>query len=654
MRYDLQSAKKKTLARFLVIAAVAAFTAVVPSGVTRAAETDGQDEAALIKTLRSDVSAHEKEKACRRLKRIGTPECVPAVGALLDDAKLSHMARWALESMPYAEADKALRDGLEETEGRLKVGVINSIGVRKDAKAVDQLIPLLEDPDAEVAGAAARALGDIATEPAVEALADFRAEADGDLEVAAADGSLRAAQELTARGQNDVAAAICRDLRDEKWPGHIRVAAWVGLVKALPADEAAARLTEALSGDDAMLRGQAARLLGRDVGTDIVEEVVAGMDELPPAGQVRVLEALAVRTDIAGRSTALDALESDSTAVRLAALDLLVGTGTPEDVSDVAAMLDSDDEQVAKAARTTLTDMEADGVNGALVDALDEVPASARTALVGVLVDRRAEEGVPRMVDMLDSSDADVRMAALQGLGVLGGADEDEAVVDALTSAGNDDERAAAEKALLAICRREGMAAFSAVTDGMEGAGDAAKASLLHALGAIGSGRALSAVKETIADEEGAVRDEAVRVLASWQDVSAASALLQIAESSPQANYRILALRGYVRLAGKASVQQRTEMLRKAEELAERTQEKKLIISAWGDTVAPASLDALVEWMDNASVKTEAAAAAVNVAEKLAPKNKPAIRRAMQAVLDKVENKTFRTRAQKVLKSISK
>ena len=55
-------------------------------------------------------------------------------------------------------------------QGAALVGVIGSIGVRRDPQAVPALVKRLGDSDPEVAQAAARALGKIGTLDAVEAL----------------------------------------------------------------------------------------------------------------------------------------------------------------------------------------------------------------------------------------------------------------------------------------------------------------------------------------------------------------------------------------------------------------------------------------------------------------------------------------------------
>ena len=56
------------------------------------------------------------------------------------------MARYGLEPIPDPAVDAALRDALGKVKGRLLVGVIGSIGVRRDPKAVPALAKRLGDP----------------------------------------------------------------------------------------------------------------------------------------------------------------------------------------------------------------------------------------------------------------------------------------------------------------------------------------------------------------------------------------------------------------------------------------------------------------------------------------------------------------------------
>ena len=101
------------------------------------------DELLLIALLQSGATLQQKDAACARLKRIGTEQCIPALSALLADEQLSHSARYALESMPSPQAGAALVHALETTSGLTRVGIINSIAVRREAQAVAALAKLL-------------------------------------------------------------------------------------------------------------------------------------------------------------------------------------------------------------------------------------------------------------------------------------------------------------------------------------------------------------------------------------------------------------------------------------------------------------------------------------------------------------------------------
>mgnify|MGYP001583437061 FL=1 len=104
------------------------------------------------------ASAYAKAKACQRLAVVGDKTAVPALAALLTDPQLSHYARFGLEPIPDPAVEEALRAALGKVQGKLLVGVINSIGYRKDTKALPALAKLLQDADPEVAQAANAAL----------------------------------------------------------------------------------------------------------------------------------------------------------------------------------------------------------------------------------------------------------------------------------------------------------------------------------------------------------------------------------------------------------------------------------------------------------------------------------------------------------------
>ena len=119
--------------------------------------------AARLAMILEDPRASEfaKAKACQRLALVGNKNAVPALASLLGDAKLAHYARFGLEAIPDPAVDAALRQALGKLEGNLLIGVINSIGRRKDPKALEALAKIVHGDDGDTAKAARAALGRI-------------------------------------------------------------------------------------------------------------------------------------------------------------------------------------------------------------------------------------------------------------------------------------------------------------------------------------------------------------------------------------------------------------------------------------------------------------------------------------------------------------
>ncbi|MCW5965706.1 MAG: HEAT repeat domain-containing protein [Bryobacterales bacterium] len=123
---------------------------------------------AMLKDPKSTV--FQKAIACKKLSIVGGKDAIAPMAALLSDPKLSCYARFGMEPNPDPSVDDAFRAALPKLTGKLQIGVINSIGFRRDAKAVDALAKLIDNSDPEIGRAAAASLGMIGGEQATRAL----------------------------------------------------------------------------------------------------------------------------------------------------------------------------------------------------------------------------------------------------------------------------------------------------------------------------------------------------------------------------------------------------------------------------------------------------------------------------------------------------
>jgi hypothetical protein len=180
----------------------------------------------------------QKAIACKKLSIVGGKEAVAPMAALLSHPQLSCYARFGMEPNPDPSVDEAFRAALPKLTGRLKIGVITSIGVRKDARALDALTKLIDDPDAQIGGAAAASVGMIGGLRAAQALQAALLKTSAPVFPVVARACLLCAESLLA--SNRVRATeIYSLLSAETMPKPVRLAAIRFLNAAGPAPEGA-------------------------------------------------------------------------------------------------------------------------------------------------------------------------------------------------------------------------------------------------------------------------------------------------------------------------------------------------------------------------------------------------------------------------------
>ncbi|TWU35030.1 HEAT repeat domain-containing protein [Novipirellula artificiosorum] len=566
---------KCSLQRYLVLIVVLVVTAAMQSATESVAQ-----EAELIAVLRSDAGLQEKSAACRQLARIGTKEAVPALAELLADEELSHMARYALEPITDPSVNEALRDALGNTQGRPQLGVIGSLGVRRDTKAVEPLSEWLET--AETAQAAARAIGNIGTPTAAEALQKALPNTTEDNQMAICEGLLRCAEALAAEGEPESSQAIYDELRGRSdVPPAVRAAALRGAILAR-GSEGIPLLVEALHGDDYGLAAAAVRAAMESPGREVTDALVT---ELPKTSSERkglLILALADRGESRVLPAVLDVATSDEGPLRLLAFRALKRIG---DASCVPPLLDAaagDSDEVSQAAIESLESLQGKTVDGQIVGRISDAQGKMRQVLIGLAGQRRIAAAAPALWQAVEDPDANVRVAALVSLGnVMEPADLPK-LISRLATTRDTAEAAALDQAIRDVCLRaedqEAVAAKLAET--LATADPAVKGRILDTLNIVGGTNSLAAVASAARDGDELLRDEAFRVLGSWKSADAAPLLLELfhAESNPK--FKIRAVRAYIRIARQFDMpaETRAAMCRTALATATRDADKQLVL----------------------------------------------------------------------------
>lgn len=565
-------------------------TSLLALSITFWAAATFAQESAQLAVLRSEAPLSEKAAACRQLARVGTKQSVPVLALLLSDEKLSHMARYALEAIPDPSVDEALRDALGKLSGRLRVGVIGSLGVRRDGKAVEPLSKLLADADPDTAAAAARALGSIGTTEAAESLqaALSRILERNDAQKQrrqvefVCEGLLRAAEALSAAGKTSSAQAIYDRLRMlEGAPAHVRTAAWRGSIVGR-GDASASLLIEALRSSDKAITAAAMRAATELTGAKVTDALVAELAQAPAPRRGLLIEVLAQRGDPRVLPTVLQAAQSDDAQLRLIALRALKRVG---DASCVPALLDAaakGDKAVAQAAIEAIGALQDKSVDEQIAARLAQASDSAQLALLEIAARRRIVAAASSFWRAADAPDPAVRLTALAGLGAVIDTRDLPKLIARLSKAKDEQEATALEKALRDVCLRaaDREAAAKELAAAVPAVPGPLKARLLDTLNQLGGKTALAAVAAAARSEETELRDAAYRTLGQWKSDDAAPVLLELHRDANDDRLKVRAIRAYIRIARQFDMPaaQRAEMCRKAMELAQRDEDKRLVL----------------------------------------------------------------------------
>lgn len=611
------------------------------------------DEGKLLAVLKSADATHkEKVDAFRGLALIATEKSISPLASFLGDEKLSHMARYALEPIKDPAVDEAFRDALGKLKGMPLVGVIGSVGVRRDTKVVEALTKMLRDSDAVVARAAARALGNIGNSAAAKALQSELGNASGQTELHVCEGLFRCAETAVAEGRNQQAIEIYDRLRKLDNPHQVRGGAVRGAILAR-GNEGAALIREYLRSDSYIMFSAACQTALEMSGEEVTKALTSGLSGLPADNKILVIWTLGKRGDAAAiPALSVEANEGEK-SVRIAAIKAMPQIRHASAVPVLVNLLGDTDGEIAKAAQEALAAIpgqEADAAVMAMLNSSETAPRLMALELVGR---RRMNKSVPSLLKVAEGPDAEVRPAALKKVGELGKPAEFTALLDLLMQYETKQDLDAAEQALSAVSAKTSnpMSYTTKLTSQLAQATPAQKSALLRVLGVIGGRSALNAVREAAKDSNTQVSDAAIRVLCSWKTTDAAPDLLALAKNSPNQSRKTAALRGYINLIrdNKLSTEKKLAMCREAYGLTLRDEENKLLLGALSTVPAVEALSMAMRHLDNAATRDEAAFAAVAIGEQIAEQKPREVVEAMQKVLKATKNRNVNRRGRMVL-----
>ncbi len=489
---------------------------------------------------RAEPTFAARQAACQRLALILNatpgqplrPATARTLAGMLAEERDADLARQLLEQVPGPAAEKLMLEALPKAGGNLRLGLVDSLGRRRDAGAVPALGSLLAASELATVKAAAAALGRIGN-PAAEAA--LRGAGTVPLAIIGA-ARLEAAAHLPTAD----ALPVLRALEgDTQLPVHVRTGAFRLLLDREPA-LAPERIREALASASAPRRSAALEALAdrRDAAhLPAVAALLPSLDPLTAAGAVAALGRSGLGEAVPAVLAATGHADAEVRAEAVSALGALPGSRAVVDkLLELAPSL--------REARQSLTRLKGAEVAAILLAGAERGPEPRRLASLEQLALRRQTEGLALLRQSRADPSAAIRGAAAAALGEIAPPTDLALLTDWAAQAQDEGEQGRTLRAVVTLLQRHRSEQALAGTffSRLEQAPPEVARRLLPALVRLATPEAAAVAGRLAAAEDAALAKAAVETLGRWTDATNLPGLAAAAEKARTPEIRAAAV----------------------------------------------------------------------------------------------------------------
>lgn len=528
----------------------------------------------------------------------------------LKQERLCEPAAAALSQLAVPASGKAMTEALSGGNDKTKMCLINMLGQMNYRHAGPAIFDLVQKKNETLRQAAFSSLAAMGYEKAEALLHQCALQDDQQ----AANYMLYTKNTLN----KNKAIQICRSIFnnvEKQWPNNIRINALSILTEKLES-EALPDLCRAALEDNKEIRMAALRLAEPYHSGADVQKWTSLLPTAAPPAQVDILGLLGRQKAGSAGPAMKTMLKSPEAKVRMAAgraLTLTIGQeAIPFLLGQLAKTIDITEQQETK---QNLLILPNEPLIRERTQVYADMPAAAKKILLEIGISRQDSTIIPVLLAGLSADDAVLRMTGLEGLKTLASLDALPGALACLKSAEPSETRAA-QNCIIEIIKksRDSKTALHQLDEYFNSATLAQKKNILRIWRGLGGGMCLQKVQALTANAD--LRDEALRTLCDWPDISALEPLLQLAGSKMEQNYRILAIRGSLRIVRENTLAdlRQLQYLQRIMNVCERAEEKRMVLAQVGMIKSVSAVQYAAGLCNDPDIGYEAAVALVHAA----------------------------------------
>ncbi|GAB6120953.1 DUF1080 domain-containing protein [Dysgonomonas termitidis] len=313
--------------------------------------------------------------------------------------------------------------------------------------------------------------------------------------------------------------------------------------------------------------------------------------------------------------TAIGYLTTGSPETKKSAANILTKTADHKAVAALAYLLNDADPKTVEMAKNALSSTKGD-ISSAVAPVIAGANTVGKMAGLQLLAERKSSANTATVLEQMNSNSQDVKKAAYTALKDVVSTNDLNKLYALLETAEPENVTFVQQAIAGALQAYPKEKQYETILARMNQTAEGQEYLYYPVLASTGDVKALDIIVDRFNKEEGAAKDAAFQALSDWKDLNVADELLTICKNQSDILYFDRAINRYVQLVSdlKLSGENRRLFLTNAMEIARTDAQKNTILSRLGNTGSYLGMLLSGQYLDNRSLQQAAAGAVMNIA----------------------------------------
>ncbi|MBK7106936.1 MAG: HEAT repeat domain-containing protein [Ignavibacteriae bacterium] len=611
-------------------------------------------EKEILNFLKSNISYDAKDFACRQLRVIGSEVSAIELRDFLLDDNTCDIARYALENIQIESIDKLLISALPQVSKKNKIGIINTLGMRKSEISVKVLAKIISVNDEELSITAVSALGNIANEECKFVLEKHFNIPNENLRNKIFSAYLNCIQKTSSNSYSD----YLKLYNTNNLPTPIKQAALAGIINFYDnkVDVIQKRILSEPN-DFRFIPISKIKELPKETDFSIFAKLLS---KLESANQIQLLGSL----ECVGKSNVkpfvLEMLESKNELVRISAIKALKNIGDKNDIIALTKIAAATSGSEADYARLTIDLMKDSNVDDEIIKNINSVDDNVKLELIRAVGSRNIKSALKDIFELAKSENKNIRSEAFKTLGEIASEENLKDLLNVLVQQKEVSDKRKVEKTISNIISKTESKNNSAnllIDEYNKNINADSKISILRLLGFTDSDNAHLTLIEALKNENEQIKIAAIQGLSNWSTPKPMNDLLSAAENSSNENIKSAALKGYtnfIELNKNITPSEKIDLYKKSLKLSQTDNEKNIALDCIGHIDDFESLNIFKSYINQPELKQTIDDGINRVAWHLHKLNPEKVKEYILYFLDNVKDEKFQTKNSELINVIDR